>query len=195
MATTVVLGAQWGDEGKGKLIDALSGSADLCARCAGGNNAGHTIVANGTTYDFHLLPSGLINRRCTNLIGSGVVVHIPSFFAELDALATKGIDDTAGRIFISDRAHVVLDLHQVIDGLEEKRLGKGSLGTTKKGIGPAYSCKASRTGIRIGDIFDEDVFERRVRCLAEGYQRRYGSDLGDYKVEEEIDRFKVGHPH
>jgi adenylosuccinate synthase len=208
--TTIVLGAQWGDEGKGKLIDILSASADLCARCQGGNNAGHTIVAGGVRYDFHMLPSGLLHAHSMNLLGSGVVVHVPSFFGELDELARKGAlrrdnnrDDNdrdnrandadaaaAARIRISDRAHVVFDLHQLVDGLEEVALGTGLLGTTKKGIGPAYSSKASRSGVRVAEVFDEAVFERRLRALADGYRRRYG-ELLQYDVEDEIARFKV----
>lgn len=186
---TIVIGAQWGDEGKGKLVDILCADTDICARCQGGNNAGHTIVANGITYDFHILPSGLVNPKCTNLIGSGVVVHVPSFFYELEQLRQKGLE-TNGRIFISDRAHVVFDLHQLVDGLEEVELGKGSIGTTKKGIGPCYSTKASRSGVRISEIFDEEVMERKLRTLADGYQKRFG-DLLKYNVEDEIERFKV----
>ena len=188
---TIVVGAQWGDEGKGKLVDILSSTADLCARCQGGNNAGHTIVANGITYDFHILPSGLMNPRCLNVIGSGVVVHVPSFFYELDQLERKGLN-TKGRILISDRAHVVFDLHQLVDGLEEVELGKESIGTTKKGIGPAYSTKVARGGIRMAEVFDEEVMEKRLRALAEGYRKRFGENLLKYDVEEEIDRFKVG---
>ncbi|KAI9680478.1 MAG: hypothetical protein M1817_003918 [Caeruleum heppii] len=186
---TIVLGAQWGDEGKGKLVDILCSTSQLCARCQGGNNAGHTIVANGITYDFHILPSGLVNPSCKNLIGSGVVVHVPSFFAELEALEKKGLN-TKGRIFISDRAQVVFDLHQLVDGLEEVELGKGNIGTTKKGIGPCYSTKASRSGVRIAEIFDEEVFERKLRTLAEAYRKRFG-DLLKYDVDEEILRFKT----
>jgi adenylosuccinate synthase len=156
----------------------------------GGNNAGHTIVANGITYDFHLLPSGLINPECTNLIGSGVVVHVPSFFNELNALEAKGLQNVRERIFISDRAHVVFDLHQLVDGLEEVELGGKSIGTTRRGIGPSYSTKATRSGIRIAEIFNEKAFEERLRELARGYQRRYG-DLLKYDVEEEISRYKV----
>lgn len=162
----------------------------LCARAQGGNNAGHTIVAQGITYDFHLLPSGLINPECTNLIGSGVVVHVPSFFAELNALEKKGLENVRERIFISDRAHVVFDLHQLVDGLEEIELGGKSIGTTRKGIGPAYSTKATRSGIRISDIFNEQNFEGKLRELANGFKKRYG-DLLKYDVEEEISRFKV----
>jgi adenylosuccinate synthase len=134
MSVTVCLGAQWGDEGKGKLVDILASSTHLCCRAQGGNNAGHTIVANGVTYDFHILPSGLINPSCINLIGSGCVVHIPSFFKELEQLEKHGLK-TEGRIFISDRAHVVFDVHQLVDGLEEVELGGSLIGTTKKGIG------------------------------------------------------------
>ncbi len=190
MAITIVLGAQWGDEGKGKLMDILSAQADLSARCAGGNNAGHTIVVEGKKYNFHLLPLGLMNPSCMNLLGSGVVVHVPSFFHELEQLHQQGIN-TQGRIVISDRAHVALDLHQLVDGLEEVELGGANIGTTKKGIGPAYSSKASRSGVRMCDIFDEEVFERRVRALAEGYRKRYGELLKGYDVEEELQRFKV----
>ena len=187
---TIVIGAQWGDEGKGKLVDILCADTQLCARCQGGNNAGHTIVAGGTTYDFHILPSGLVNPACMNLIGSGVVVHVPSFFDELRQLQQKGLS-TDGRIFISDRAHVVFDLHQLVDGLEEVELGKGSIGTTRKGIGPAYSTKASRSGVRMAEVFDEAVFEKKLRALADGFRRRFG-DLLKYDVEDELERFKVG---
>ncbi len=187
---TIVLGSQWGDEGKGKLIDILCSEAQLCARCQGGHNAGHTIIANGVTYGFHILPSGLLSPKCKNLIGSGVVVHVPSFFAELEELAKKGLD-THDRIYISDRAHVVFDLHQLVDGLREVELGAANIGTTKKGIGPTYSTKAARSGVRIADIFDEEAFEKQLRALAEGYRKRFG-DLLKYDVEDELRRFKVG---
>ncbi|KAE9381583.1 Adenylosuccinate synthetase [Stipitochalara longipes BDJ] len=185
---TIVIGAQWGDEGKGKLVDILCPTVKLCARAQGGNNAGHTIVANGVTYDFHLLPSGLINPECQNVIGSGVVVHVPSFFKELIDLEVKGLKDVRSRIFISDRAHIVFDLHQLVDGLEEVELGGKSIGTTRKGIGPAYSTKASRSGIRICEVFNEELFNQRLRELAAGFKKRYG-DLLKYDVEEEISKF------
>ncbi|KAH8792564.1 Adenylosuccinate synthetase [Hyaloscypha finlandica] len=185
---TIVIGAQWGDEGKGKLVDILCPTVKLCARAQGGNNAGHTIVANGVTYDFHLLPSGLINPECQNVIGSGVVVHVPSFFKELNDLEVKGLKDVRSRILISDRAHIVFDLHQLVDGLEEVELGGKSIGTTRKGIGPAYSTKAARSGIRICEVFNETLFNQRLRELAAGYKKRYG-DLLKYDVEEEISRF------
>ena len=190
MGTIVVLGAQWGDEGKGKLVDILCKSADLCARCQGGNNAGHTIVADGKTYEFHLFPSGLLNPKCINLIGSGVVIHLPFFFKEVDSFQEKGLNGS-GRIFISDRAHVVLDVHQLVDGIEESELAEKSIGTTKKGIGPTYSSKAARNGIRISDLFDQERFESRLRTLAESYQTQYRALLR-YDVEAEMASFRVG---
>jgi len=192
MSTTVVLGAQWGDEGKGKLADILANESQLCCRAQGGNNAGHTIVANGVTYDFHILPSGLVNPNCVNVVGSGCVVHVPSFFKELEALDKHGLD-TTDRIYISDRAHVVFDVHQLVDGLEEVELGGGNIGTTRKGIGPAYSSKMTRSGLRMCDLFDEEVFEKKLRRVADGYKKRFG-DLLQYDVEEEIARYKELRP-
>ncbi|KAF2176356.1 Adenylosuccinate synthetase [Zopfia rhizophila CBS 207.26] len=188
MSVTVCLGAQFGDEGKGKLVDILAHDSQLCCRAQGGNNAGHTIVANGVTYDFHILPSGLVNPRCMNIVGSGCVVHIPSFFKELDALEKHGLH-TGGRIFISDRAHVVFDIHQLVDGLEEVELGGSFIGTTRKGIGPAYSTKMTRSSLRVCDIFDEEVFETKFRRMVHGFQKRFG-DLLKYDPEEEIARYK-----
>ncbi|KAF9012856.1 Adenylosuccinate synthetase [Hymenopellis radicata] len=194
MGVTVVLGSQWGDEGKGKLVDILAADADICARSAGGNNAGHTIVVPmgpekvPTTFAFHLLPSGLVNPKCVGLIGSGVVVHVPSFFAELDALEAQGLDCT-NRLFISDRAHLVFDFHQIVDGLKEVELGNSSIGTTKKGIGPAYSGKASRSGLRVHHLFDEDTFDAKFRKLVEGRFKRYGHF--EYDTEGEIKRYKT----
>jgi len=186
----VVIGAQWGDEGKGKLVDILCDTIDVCARCQGGNNAGHTIVADGTEYDFHILPSGLVNPKCLNIIGSGVVVHVPSFFKELEELEKKGLV-TDGRIFISDRAHIVFDLHQMVDGLEEVQLGAQNIGTTRKGIGPCYSTKASRSGVRMAEVFSEELFEKKLRKLARSYERQF-EGLLKYDVELEIEQFKVG---
>jgi adenylosuccinate synthase len=188
---TVVLGSQWGDEGKGKLVDILSSKVQLCARAQGGNNAGHTIVAEGRTLHYHMIPSGLglVNETCMNLIGSGTVIHIPGFLKVLDDLKQHGVK-TDGRLFISDRAHVVLDLHQRVDGLEERELSGEKIGTTGKGIGPTYSTKMTRSGIRIADIFDAALFETKIRRLANGFKKRYG-DLLEYDVEPEIEAFKT----
>ncbi|KAL7422449.1 Adenylosuccinate synthase [Cryptotrichosporon argae] len=186
---SVVLGAQWGDEGKGKLVDILAAQADICARCAGGNNAGHTIVVRNdkgekVTYAFNLLPSGLINQSCDAFIGSGVVVHIPSLFNELDTLERKGLS-VAPRLFISDRAHLVMGFHQIVDGLKEIELGGSSIGTTKKGIGPAYSSKASRSGLRVHHLYDPS-FPSKFRKLVEGRFKRYGHFEFDTEGEIEM---------
>ena len=144
---------------------------------------------DSVTYDFHILPSGLVSPKCVNLIGAGTVVHVPSFFKELNALETKGLAHAGERVFISDRAHVCFDLHSVVDGLEEAGLGGRKVGTTGKGIGPCYSDKAARRGVRVGEVLDEVLFERKLRALHAAYQTRYGQLA--YDVEEEIARFKV----
>jgi adenylosuccinate synthase len=131
---------------------------------------------------------GLVNPRAINLVGSGCVVHIPSFFEELEALQAKGLD-TQDRIFLSDRCHLVFDIHQICDGLKEQELGGKSIGTTKKGIGPAYSSKASRSGIRVHHLFDWEEFERRFRGLVVSRHKRYGEF--EYDVEAELTRYKV----
>lgn len=208
---TCVLGAQWGDEGKGKLVDVLSQTADFCCRCQvglheiietnaqGGNNAGHTIVVDGVKFDFHLLPSGLINPSCINVIGNGVVVHLPSLFAEMEALHAKGISDTSNRLWVSDRTHIVFDFHQIVDGLKEIELHgtNAAIGTTKKGIGPAYSMKASRSGLRMHHLMEalrssggdelkwtQTAFVSKLRALVENRMKRYG--IFEYDVEREI---------
>lgn len=142
---------------------------------------------NGVSFDFHILPSGLVSPRAINLIGNGVVVHIPQFFKELNNLKSKGVD-TNGRIFISDRAHVLFQLHKQVDGLQEKALGKLFIGTTGNGIGPCYSDKHARSGIRMSEIMDKPYFDHRLRALAKRYQDQYG-DLLQYDVEKEIQDF------
>ena len=180
----IVLGAQWGDEGKGKLVDLLSQNYDVCARVAGGSNAGHTIVVDNVKYKFHLLPSGILNKHAICVIGNGVVVHIPSFLNELDSLHI----DYKDRVLISDRAHLVLDMHQEVDGVQENKLGRHKLGTTRKGIGPAYASKISRNGLRVGDLRDWDYFEQRFRVLAESHMSSYpGLEVN---VEEQLAYYK-----
>lgn len=189
----VVLGAQWGDEGKGKLVDLLCDDIDVCARCQGGNNAGHTIVVGKTKYDFHMLPSGLVNPNCKNLVGSGVVVHVPSFFQELENLESKGLN-CRDRLFISSRAHLVFDFHQRTDKLKEAELSanKKSIGTTGKGIGPTYSTKASRSGLRVHHLVNPDPeaweeFKTKYMRLIVSRKKRYGEF--DYDLEEELARY------
>ncbi|KAJ3363745.1 hypothetical protein HDU91_002879 [Kappamyces sp. JEL0680] len=152
----------------------------------GGNNAGHTILVKGVKFDFHLLPSGLINPDCVSVIGNGVVVHLPSFFEEIATTERKGIP-TAGRLFVSSRAHLVFDFHQVIDSLKEGELkhdGGRDLGTTRKGIGPTYSSKASRSGLRVCDLFHHEEFASKLRGMVENKKKRYGNF--PYDVEAEI---------
>lgn len=184
---TVVLGAQWGDEGKGKLVDILATDADLVCRCQGGNNAGHTVVVASKEYFFHMVPSGLIQPKAVSIIGNGVVMHIPQFFEELKELEAKGVTDWEKRLLVSDRAHIVFDLHQESDKLREG--GKGGLGTTKKGIGPTYASKAQRIGLRICDLVgDFEAFERRFRGLVSHFQRLYPGLSTN--IEEEITKYK-----
>ncbi|CAH0728568.1 unnamed protein product, partial [Brenthis ino] len=186
---TVVLGAQWGDEGKGKVVDLLAVNSDIVCRCQGGNNAGHTVVVDGKEFDFHLLPSGIINQKCTSVIGNGVVIHLPGLFEELKKNELKGMKEWQQRLIISDRAHLVFDFHQQVDGLQEAEKGKNSLGTTKKGIGPTYSSKATRNGIRIGDLMgDFNIFEEKFRTLASNYKRMFPSLELD--IESELANYK-----
>jgi adenylosuccinate synthase len=183
----VVLGAQWGDEGKGKLVDMLSQEYDVCARVAGGSNAGHTIVVDGVKYKFHLLPSGILNPEAVGIVGNGVVVHLPSFLEELDGLAKNGIH-YKDRVFLSDRAHLVFDFHQAVDGALEHKLGRHKIGTTKKGIGPAYASKISRNGVRVGDLREWDYFEQRFRALAEHHLSAF--DGLEIDIEGELAYYK-----
>jgi len=169
----VVLGAQWGDEGKGKLVDILAQKVQLCARFNGGANAGHTLIVDGKKFAFHLLPCGIINKSCKNLIGNGVVVHVPILMKEIENI--KEFDPRAiERVFISTRAHILFDSHQIIDGILEAEQGTNSIGTTKRGIGPCYSAKAIRNGLRFGDLLHMDEFERRLRDLIQWSQKRFG---------------------
>ncbi|KAI1768211.1 adenylosuccinate synthetase [Hypoxylon sp. FL1150] len=188
--TTIILGSQWGDEGKGKLTDYLlsTNAFDVCARAAGGHNAGHSVRTGGQTYSFHLLPSGLMNPSTENLIGSGVVFNAEAFFKELSQLETKGLPRVYERMHVSSRCHLNLALHAAVDGLAEAELGANQIGTTKRGIGPSYSQKAARDGLRIIDIYS-DSFESKLRILAQGYLKRYG-ELLKYDIEEELARFK-----
>ncbi|XP_033030414.1 adenylosuccinate synthetase isozyme 2-like [Lacerta agilis] len=192
---TVVLGAQWGDEGKGKVVDLLSLDADLVCRCQGGNNAGHTVVVDSVEYDFHLLPSGVINHNATSFIGNGVVIHLPGLFEEAEKNLKKGsgLEGWESRTVISDRAHLVFNFHQAVDGIQEQQRqlqGGKNLGTTKKGIGPAYSSKASRTGLRICDLLaDFNEFSKKFKVLAQQYKTTYPALNID--TEAELQQLKI----
>ena len=193
MSVTVVLGAQWGDEGKGKLTDLLCEEMDVVARCQGGNNAGHTVQVGNVKYDFHLLPSGVIWEGCESLIGNGVVIHIPGLFEELDKNIAKGLEGWETRLKVSDKAHLVFDFHQEIDGLNEKMRegteGITKIGTTKKGIGPTYASKMMRSGIRVADLLDDfDNFKKLFSSLAGQMTAAY-PDL-KISVEAELERYR-----
>lgn len=165
MATKVVIGAQWGDEGKAKIIDILSGEADVIIRSQGGNNAGHTVAVNNKVYKFHLVPSGILYPGKECVVGNGVVIDPSGILSEMDALVADGIDISGLRI--SKRAHVVMPYHKILDGIKEDARGKSDIGTTKKGIGPCYMDKAERSGIRICDLMDEELFVEQVRSNVE----------------------------
>jgi adenylosuccinate synthase len=163
---TAVVGAQWGDEGKGRVVDYLARDADLVIRYGGGNNAGHTVVNLHGHFKLHLIPSGIFYPTTRNLLGNGVVINPPALVIELDGLADAGFD--CRNLHIADRAHLVMPYHVLIDQLEERERGTAKLGTTSRGIGPAYVDKVARRGIRVVDLMEADVF--RVR-LAAGMQR------------------------
>tara|TARA_B100000029_G_scaffold510019_1_gene600547 strand:- start:1479 stop:2741 length:1263 start_codon:yes stop_codon:yes gene_type:complete len=157
VTVTTILGAQWGDEGKGKVTDYLADNSKVVSRSQGGNNAGHTIVVDGKKHKLHLLPSGILREDVVNVIGNGVVVNPDVLLKELDNLGS-----TRGKLFISDRAHVIMPYHKMLDGGEEISKGKSMIGTTGNGIGPCYSDKASRIGIRMGDILDDNIIIERL---------------------------------
>ena len=160
MPAVVVLGAQWGDEGKGKATDQLGSRVDYVVKFNGGNNAGHTVVIDGEKYALHLLPSGILSDGVTPVIGNGVVVDLAVLFAEIDALDARGVDTS--RLVVSSAAHVIAPYHQTIDKVTERFLGKRRIGTTGRGIGPAYADKINRVGVRIQDLFDEHILAQKV---------------------------------
>jgi adenylosuccinate synthase len=160
MTSVVVVGTQWGDEGKGKITDFLSENAEVVARYQGGDNAGHTIKFNGETYKLRLIPSGIFNKDKICVIGNGMVVNPKSLVEELAGLHERGI--TTDNLRISNRAHVILPYHLKLDEVEEANKGENKIGTTKKGIGPAYMDKAARVGIRMADLLDREVFEEKL---------------------------------
>jgi adenylosuccinate synthase len=161
MANTILVGAQWGDEGKGKIIDVLTEQADVVVRTQGGNNAGHTVHIKGQKYILHLVPSGILRKRKTCVIGNGVVVDPVSLVAEIEGLRKLGIK-IHRNLFLSETAHLVLPYHRELDAQRETLKGKNKIGTTKRGIGPAYGDKAARTGLRVLDLIFPERFERQL---------------------------------
>jgi len=180
MPAIVILGAQWGDEGKGKATDLLATTStiDFVVRTSGGHNAGHTIVVNGERFATHLLPSGILAPGCTSVIAGGVVVSPEALFRELDALSARGVD--VSRLVVSANAHIIASYHSTVDKVTERFLGKNKIGTTGRGIGPAYADKVNRLGIRVADLFDEGILRQKVgaslelknHMLAKVYNRR-----------------------
>jgi adenylosuccinate synthase len=164
MANTILIGAQWGDEGKGKIIDVLAAAADIVVRSQGGNNAGHTVIHDGGTYVLHLIPSGILRRRKVCVIGNGVVVDPIALISEMDALRQAGIKIDNRNLLISDCAHLVLPYHRALDEQRELRKGRAKIGTTKRGIGPAYGDKAARTGLRISDLMQPILFSKKLHA-------------------------------
>jgi adenylosuccinate synthase len=169
MPAIVVLGAQWGDEGKGKATDLLgadkAGVIDYCVRYQGGNNAGHTIVVNGEKFATHLLPSGVLTPGCVPVIGNGVVMDARVLLTEIDGLVARGVDAT--RLLVSANAHLITSYHTEIDKVTERFLGKSKIGTTGRGIGPAYADKINRVGVRVADLFDEKILADKVEAALE----------------------------
>ncbi|XP_011004620.1 PREDICTED: adenylosuccinate synthetase, chloroplastic [Populus euphratica] len=186
-----VLGSQWGDEGKGKLVDILAEHFDIVARCQGGANAGHTIYnSEGKKFALHLVPSGILNEDTLCVIGNGVVVHLPGLFKEIDGLEANGVSCT-GRILVSDRAHLLFDFHQDVDGLREAELAKSFIGTTRRGIGPCYSSKVIRNGIRVCDLRHMDTFPQKLDALLSDVASRFESfKYGPEMLKEEVERYK-----
>ena len=163
MPVIAVIGAQWGDEGKGKVVDLLAGEARVVVRFSGGDNAGHTVVNRYGEFKLHLVPSGIFSPQVICIIGNGVVINPNALLDEIDQLNQRGVDTS--RLFISDRAHLVMPYHVLLDGLEEELRGGKALGTTRRGIGPAFADKTARLGIRTGDLLDKELLRERLRFI------------------------------
>ncbi|MGV0109552.1 adenylosuccinate synthase [Arthrobacter sp. CP30] len=189
MPAIVIVGAQWGDEGKGKATDLLGGRVDYVVKPNGGNNAGHTVVVNGEKYELKLLPAGILSPNAVPIIGNGCVINLEALFDEIDGLQARGADTS--KLRISANAHLVAPYHQVLDKVTERFLGKRAIGTTGRGIGPAYMDKVARLGLRVQDVFDESILRQKVEgplkqkneLLVKVYNRR------DVEVEEVVEYF------
>lgn len=186
MSAFIVLGAQWGDEGKGKMTDYLAESADVVVRFQGGNNAGHTVEVGDKQYKLHLIPSGILYDTKLNVIGNGVVVDPKALFEEIDYLKGVGVDVTPEKLMISDRAQLIMPYHKILDGIKEKARGKKDIGTTGKGIGPCYTDKMERSGIRVCDLMHKEVFEEKLKDNVDAKNdiitKIYGGDSLDFSA-------------
>ncbi len=167
MSNMVIVGAQWGDEGKGKIVDLLSGGIAAIVRFQGGNNAGHTVIVGGKKYILHLIPSGILHSGKVCLIGNGVVVDPTVLVGEMDAIAAQGVDVSPSRLKISRKAHIIMPYHKALDQAREAHKAAGKIGTTGRGIGPCYEDKAARIGIRACDLVDEALLEKKIRVALE----------------------------
>ncbi len=181
MGVTAVIGLQWGDEGKGKVVDAYCQDADVAVRCQGGANAGHTVVFDGKRFVLHLLPSGILTEHVICLIGNGVVVDLGILRAEIEEIGKAGLK-TSGRVTLSTKAHVVLPIHKRVEAVQEQKRRDRKIGTTKRGIGPCYSDKYARVGIRVGDLLDPSTLARKIGLLCGTYR-----DLHDDRRASSID--------
>lgn len=197
---TIIIGLQWGDEGKGKIVDYLTESADVVIRGQGGNNAGHTVIAKGTKYILNLLPSGILWDSKVNVIGNGVVIDPVGLVAEIGRIEAQGVSITADKLLISDRAHVVLPFHKELDAAREISLGDQKIGTTKRGIGPTYADKVNRCGLRVADLLDREFSEQQIaRRVTEVNEILAKYDLPTFEasqvVEEVYAAFERLRPH
>ncbi len=165
MTGVVVIGSQWGDEGKGKIVDWLSSKADVVVRFQGGHNAGHTLVIDGETYKLNLLPSGILRSDKKSIIGNGVVLDLRALISEIKGLLARKISISPKNLTISDKASIILPLHQKLDELREINAGKDKIGTTKRGIGPAYEDKVARRSVRVCDLFDKEHLKSKIDNL------------------------------
>lgn len=198
MSNAVIVGTQWGDEGKAKVIDYLTQRSDLIIRFQGGANAGHTVIANGQKFVFHLVPSGIMFSDKICIVGNGVVFDCEQFLKEVDELKSNNIS-VEGRLFVSDLAHLVLPYHKAQDCASESNMGQGKIGTTGRGIGPTYSDKTSRTGIRVGDLKDWDNFVKKFkvnfefknRLIKTIYQSQFNLDANNILEQYQIIRERM----
>jgi len=161
MATTIIIGSQWGDEGKGKIIDYLAANSDYVVRFHGGNNAGHTIINAKGKFSLHLIPSGIFNPKTKNIISNGVILDLEVLIKEIEEIEKAGFQ-VKNRLFISPRCHLIMSYHKLLDSLYEEAKGKGKTGTTGRGIGPTYADKASYNGIRLGDLMNSKLFSEKL---------------------------------
>ena len=185
---TIIVGLQWGDEGKGKIVDYLTERSDVVVRGQGGNNAGHTVIAKGAKYVLHLLPSGILWDSKTNVIGNGVVIDPIGLVQEIQRIESQGVSITPEKLLISDRAHVVLPFHKELDAAREAALGDQRIGTTKRGIGPAYADKVNRCGLRIVDFLDREFTVQQItRRVAEANEVLARYDLTQFDAEQVIE--------